>query len=146
MGERNKALKMKEPVDLKHMFRHACAFVDCAEACELEPNHIKLRTKSHHTADMVNSALACEIFLKVLLVFNGTDLETLKRIHELKELWSRYKELDKETALNIETYINNQWFKSKNKPFDDLLEESSRAFVDWRYIYEFVSVDIHYIF
>lgn len=146
MVQKNKALKIKEHVDLEHMFRHACAFVDCAEACELEPNHIKFRTKSHLTADMVNSALACEIFLKVLLVLNGTDLKTLKRIHELNKLWSRYKESDKKSALYIEIYINNQWFGAKNKPFNNLLEESSRAFVDWRYIYEFVRIDIHYNF
>lgn len=130
-------LEKKKDIDLKHMFRHACAFIDCANACELEPHHIELRTASHLTANMVNSGLACEIFLKALLIFHGVRLEELKRIHELKCLWNRYKKLDEESANTIEHYINNSFFKSENEPFDRILDESSRAFVDWRYIYEF---------
>ena len=50
---------------------------------------------------------------------------------------NRYKKLDEESANTIEHYINNSFFKSENEPFDRMLDESSRAFVDWRYIYEF---------
>lgn len=132
--------KKDKDIDLKHMFRHACAFIDCARACELEPHHIELRTASHLTANMVNSGLACEIFLKALLISNGVRLEKLKNIHELKYLWKHYKKLDEESANTIEHYINNAFFKSKNELFDKMLDESSRAFVDWRYIYEYKEV------
>ena len=45
--------------------------------------------------------------------------------------------MDEESANTIEHYINHSFFKSENEPFDRMLDESSRAFVDWRYIYEF---------
>lgn len=118
------------------MFRHACAFVDCAEACEKESNHIKLRTASHLTADIVNSSFACEIFLKTLLIYHGVALKTLQDEHQLNELWKIYKNKDKKLAIKIEESINN-WFQTKDKElFTKLLNQSSNAFVYWRYIYE----------
>lgn len=132
--------KKDKDIDLKHMFRHACAFIDCARACELELPHIELRTASHLTANMVNSGLACEIFLKALLIYHGVRLEELKHIHELKCLWKRYRKLDEESTNAIKDYINKNWFCSENEPFDRMLDESSKAFVDWRYIYEFKEV------
>lgn len=136
-------LKKKKGVDLKHMFRQGCAFVDCAQACELESNLIKVRTASHFTANMVNSALACEIFLKALLVFHGIKLEELKRIHGLNCLWERYKVLDQQSANKIKEFINSEWFDSKNEQFDRMLNESSRVFVDWRYVYEYKEATIN---
>ena len=136
-------LKKKQEVSIQHMFRHACAFVDCATACEIEPSHIKPRTASHLTANMVNSALACEIFLKALLVSYGTNLSELQDEHRLKELWKRYRKKDKYMARKIEKSIN-RWFRTKNNTlFYKFLKESSSVFVNWRYIYEFDGAEIN---
>lgn len=135
MQKNSRISKLKKQVDLKHMFRHACAFVECAESCELDPTHINHRTASHLTADMVNSGLAYEIYLKALLVHHGIDLESLKRIHELQDLWNKYNDEDKKSAMEIREFINRQWFCSNNEPFGELFAELSRAFVNRRYIY-----------
>lgn len=118
--------------DTKRMFEHACAFSDCARSCEVEPNNIEYRMRSHTVSGIVNSAFSCEIFLKTLLVFNGKKPYG----HELKALWNDFKELDRETAFLVEKGIQN-WFDSKNDNlFNELLNESSDAFEYWRYIYE----------
>lgn len=136
-------LKKKQKVSTQHMFRHACAFVDCATACEIESSHINPRTASHLTANMVNSALACEIFLKALLVSYGTNLSELQDEHRLKELWKRYQEKDENMAKRIEMNIN-EWFRTKdNGLFDKLLTQSSKVFVKWRYVYEFDGAEIN---
>ena len=50
--------------DACRMFKHACAFVGCAKFCEKEPWNIEKRLPDYTVADIVNSAFACEIFLK----------------------------------------------------------------------------------
>lgn len=64
-------MKKYNKLNLQYMFRHACAFADCARACEIEPSTIRYRTASHAVAGMVNSALACEVFIKSMLVWHG---------------------------------------------------------------------------
>ena len=46
----------------RRMFKHACAFLDCASFCQIEPNNIEYRMSSHTVAGIVNSAFACEIW------------------------------------------------------------------------------------
>lgn len=117
------------------MFEHACAFIDCAEYCEVEPNNIQYRTKSHSVSSVVNSAFACEVFLKTLLVFRGIPTKEL-RGHDLKKLWQKVRKIDIETALSVERAMQ-EWFKSQNQElFCKLLGDSSNAFNYWRYIYE----------
>ena len=117
------------------MFEHACAFADCARYCQIEPNNIKRRTKSHSVSGIVNSAFACEVFLKTLLVFHGVPVEELK-CHDLKRLWEKFKTKDANTALSVELGLR-EWFKSQNaNMFDEMLNDISNAFEYWRYIYE----------
>ena len=60
----------------------------------------------------------------------------VKREHELKKLWKKYKELDRNSALKVELEIK-EWFGTGNQSlFDDMLNNVSIAFVHWRYIYE----------
>lgn len=128
---------MREGVMLDHqrMFEHACAFCDCAEFCEVEPNNIQYRTHFHTVSGIVNSAFACEVFIKSLLVLHGKTVTDIK-CHELKILWDKFKVEDCETALSVESSLR-EWFDSKNENmFDELISEVSNSFEYWRYIYE----------
>lgn len=121
--------------DYGRMFKHACAFVDCAKYCEIEPNNIEYRMQSHTVSGIVNSAFACEVFIKSLLVFHGMTVEKL-RGHNLKKLWDEFKVKDCETACLVEERMRG-WFNSENENmFDELLDNVSDAFDYWRYIYE----------
>lgn len=121
------------------MFEHACAFVDCAEYCQIEPNNIKHRTKSHSVSGIVNSAFACEVFIKTLLVFHGVSVEELRKHkygHDLKNLWGKFKAIDSKTAVSVEQALQ-AWFNSQNENmFNEFLDNISNAFDYWRYIYE----------
>jgi hypothetical protein len=66
-------MKEKEDLDVEVMFNQACAFVDCAEFTRSEKYKIEHRTYSHGYAGISLSALACEIFIKCLIVKAGPD-------------------------------------------------------------------------
>lgn len=125
------------PLDSHRMFEHACAFVDCAKCCEIEPNNIEYRTQSHMVSGIVNSAFACEIFIKSLLVSHDMTAEELKsKGHKLKDLWNEFKKRDGKTACLVEETMR-ECFQSENENmFDELLDNVSNAFEYWRYIYE----------
>lgn len=76
--------------DACRMFKHACSFVDCATFCERESKNIKTGVISHTVACIVNSAFACEVFIKALFVYHG---KTVEEIHG-HELWIPAEELD----------------------------------------------------
>lgn len=115
------------------MFRHACAFADCAIYCEKEPNGIECRFQSHAVSGIVNSAFACEVFLKALLVYYGV---SRFKEHDLKGLWLELVKRGEDTAELIKRSIK-EWFASDNDDlFDRLLDDVANAFVYWRYIYE----------
>lgn len=85
MGEKN-------VLDPHRMFEQACAFSDCARCCEIEPNNIiEYRFKSHTVSGIVNSAFACEVFIKTLLVIHGVPVKEMrdKKVgggHDLKKI------------------------------------------------------------
>ena len=121
--------------DACRIFKHACAFVDCAKFCETEPNKIGYRLQSHMVSGIVNSAFACEVFIKSLLVFNGVSVEKIHG-HDLKILWGKLQKVDLQTALLVEMRMR-EWFNSEDETlFDKMLTEISNAFEYWRYIYE----------
>ena len=128
--------------DSQRMFKHACAFFDCAKFCETEPQNINMGVCTHLVADIVNSAFACEVFIKSLLIFNKLTLEDI-RGHKLKDLWTKYKEIDNERALLIEKTVNEFFGNDEEFVFGESLENVSDAFVNWRYIYEKHSGSIH---
>ena len=126
----------------QRMFKHACAFCDCARNCEIEPNNIEYRMRSHTVAGLVNSAFACEVFIKSLLVYHGETFEEIKG-HELKVLWDKFREKDNNTT-SIVGQNMQEWFESEDvNMFDRLLNEASNAFEYWRYIYEKESGNIN---
>ena len=128
--------------DACRMFKHACAFVDCATFCETEPKNIKTGVMTHMAADIVNSAFACEVFIKSLLIYHGLAIDDI-RGHKLKLLWSKYRTVDSTNATVIEQKMKD-FFESENEDmFDELLDNISDAFEYWRYIYEKHGGKIH---
>ena len=61
----------KNLFDCQRMFRHACAFSDCADFAlkEFRPDIVDVAW--YTTPAIVNSAFACEVFLKTLILFHG---------------------------------------------------------------------------
>ena len=127
--------------DTRRMFEHACAFVDCARYCQIEPNNIKFRMKSHSVAGIVNSAFACEVFIKTLLVFRGIPLNEIKSNnkkygHNLETLWTAFREKDHTLALLVEHRLKELFNSDDENMFDNLIANISNSFDYWRYIYE----------
>lgn len=128
------------------MFKHACGFIACAESSELEPIKIKYNARSNGVSVIVNSAFACEVLIKTLLVYHGMTIKGLKG-HKLKDLWNKYKAKDYEKARQIEIGIQ-KWFKSEDEDkFNKLLDDASNAYEYWRYIYEKEEghINIHFL-
>ena len=121
--------------DACRMFKHACGFVDCAIFCERDKKPFSTAVTSHVVASIVNSAFACEVFIKSLLVFYGESIESIKG-HELKNLWKRYKTIDGNNAEQVEASVKEIFNSQNNNIFDELLDNISNAFEYWRYIYE----------
>lgn len=94
------------------------------------PVIFEYRLQSHTVSGIVNSAFACEVFIKSLLVFNGVAVEEIHG-HKLNILWNKLKNIDSETALLAETRMK-EWFRSDNENmFDEMLTDSSNAFEYW---------------
>lgn len=133
----------KRALEFHRMFKHACAFADCASLCEEEPSKFEYRFQAHTVAGIVNSAFACEVFLKALLVFHE---EKIEKEHELKKLWNKYREKDPQTAAAIKDMIN-RWFEAdKEELFDEKLDVVSNNFMEWRYIYEWKDAKTNILF
>ena len=117
----------------QQMFRHACAFSDCADFAMEKFDSGKTEVEWYTTPATVNSAFACEVYLKALLVFNNI---CMKKEHRLKELYELLPENDKE-LIKQETLTKYPvgW---KDGFGLERLEHISDAFVKWRYNYEFV--------
>lgn len=133
-----------EKLDVERMFRHACAFADCAIFCEREPNNVvEVRTHSHTAAGIVNSVFACEVFIKTLLTIAGIDF---KKEHRLKVLWHKLKKVDTQTTDLLEDSIQKYFNTQNEKLFQELLNQASDAFICWRYIYEVDEARINILF
>lgn len=130
--------------DACRMFKHACAFAGCARFCEREPWNMEKRLPDYTVADIVNSAFACEIFIKAILLYSGSTIEEIKKAkHGIKGLWELLKTLNPTVSTDIETRVINI-FQSKNPDFfDNAMSSISDAFVTWRYIYEANGATIH---
>ena len=112
------------------MFHHACAFSDCSDFALQVVCQDKTVTGCEPTPAVVNSAFACEVYLKALLKYN--DNPVMKE-HRLKELYGLLPENTREWIKL--TVINHygQWYDCFGQ---DYLESISNAFTDWRYSYE----------
>ena len=120
------------------MFNQGCAFCDIAELCIKEQNAFKERTQSHFIGGLVNSLLACEIFMKTIIVIK--DKNEKPRGHDLTSLWKQIKELDDDLTKNIEFEIKNIYNSKNDNLFNDILTVCKNQFKEIRYIYELDSI------
>ena len=134
--------------DAKVMFRHACSFADCALFCESDKNNLIIRTQWYTIPGIVNSAFACEVFIKSLLVYHGMTLAQIKsHNHGLQGLWNVFAAQDQQTSAHIRQGVQ-QYFSSNDETlFNRKLDEVSNAFVDWRYSYEGndAQINLHFL-
>ena len=118
--------------DCQEIFRHACTFCECAD--------MALDKLQHDTADIgfytspatINSAFACEVFLKTMLKCQGI---SIPKTHKLRELYDvlpdNLKEYVKRTVSGgYDILWTNLWGT-------DYLDNISNLFVESRYIYEY---------
>ena len=116
----------------REMLRHACAFAEVADMAEAKFCHGTADIEWYSTPATVNSAFACEVFLKALLIYNDVPM---KRQHKIKELYELLP--DEPKALVKKTTMTNggMW---ENAFGYEQLDNITDAFVDWRYSYEIV--------
>lgn len=130
--------------DACRMFKHACAFVGCAQFCEREPWNIEKRLPDYTVADIVNSAFACEVFLKALLFHGGKTIEEIKKAkHGIQGLWELLKTANPAISTDIENRVINIFQSTDPFFFNNAMSTISDAFVTWRYIYEVHGATIH---
>lgn len=84
---------------------------------------------------VVNSALACELFLKTIIMINSTPTQIV-RAHELTTLFSLLPTED-------QTNIKELFSRRMKHDFDTLIGEMSSTFVKWRYAYEQGTIEIN---
>ena len=111
--------------DTKQMFHHACAFASCASFCRKNGHHI-----DYVNPEIVNSAFACEIFLKTLLFYNEIGYG---KKHDLEALYKMLPDHYKET---IEAELLKRYGKMQNAFGISYLNNISKAFEVWRYSFE----------
>lgn len=110
------------------MFQHACGFCDCANL-SFEKGLYGGNSGFLLVPVGVNSAFACEVFLKILLKIHNVDN---KKSHNLKSL---FELLPDKLKNSIKTHLQNchLW---KDALGQENLDIISNAFNSWRYIYE----------
>ena len=126
--------------DCKEMFRHACAFCEVAD--------MAMEKFQHETADIswyvdpaeVNSAFACEVFLKALCSHYDIDwrgglkkTKPKKKGHNLKAL---YEMLPEQIREHIQYRVLNECGGWHNSLGQNLLDLVSEDFEKSRYSYE----------
>ena len=117
--------------DCQEMFMHACTFCECADLASQKGNHDTAPIGFYDMPALVNSAFACEVFLKTILKWYN--IKT-KKIHNLKDLYEA-------TPENIRTFIKSTVLNNYGGSWlsdwgIEHLEVLSNAFQDFRYVYE----------
>lgn len=113
--------------DCHEMFRHACAFCECADMAMEKHYHKSADIETYDIPAMVNSAFACEVFLKALLKYYDINY---KNEHRLKSLYNML-------PIDIGLLIHLQLLTCSVASWgQESLEDISDTFVHWRYSYE----------
>ena len=127
-------MKDKKKIDKSLMFEQACAFLECADYAQ--KNNGPDARKSNGYVYVSLAALACEIYLKCLIINeNGA----YKNEHSLEELWKIYKNLNMGDAEKTEKKVDGVF--GTQGAFDNMLKDSSKAFTLWRYIFDYQDSD-----
>lgn len=117
--------------DCQEMFRVACTFCECADMAQEKFQHDTADIGFYNTPSIVNSAFACEVFMKAILKFK--QIKTPKT-HKLKELYDTLPdELRERIKQNVSCGCLGIWRDCFGLEY---LDEISNAFVEWRYSYE----------
>ena len=117
--------------DCEEMFMHACTFCECADWASEKKKHDTAIIGFYCVPAVVNSAFACEVFLKTILKLY--DIKSPKS-HNLKDLFESTPEKAQEYVKNtVKRNYGGRWYSPMG--FEHL-EILSNAFQDWRYIYE----------
>ena len=127
----------------QEMFRHACAFSECADMAREKFRHETADISWYTTPSIVNSAFACEIFLKALLLYHDV---IINKEHNLKSLFEMLPERVREYIISTVKYNTGRQWESV-WGFDPV-ERISNAFVEWRYCYEYhhhMEMDISFL-
>ena len=116
--------------DCQQMFRHACAFSEVADMADEKFCHDTADIEWYTTPATVNSAFACEVYLKAILKWFDIQHENEHRIKILYSLLPNdVQEVVKLTVLNKYGRWTDNWGF-------EILDNVSNAFVEWRYSYE----------
>ena len=73
--------------ECQKMFRHACAFAECADMAEAKFCHDTADIEWYITPSVVNSAFACEVYIKALLQFY--DIQFMNLLPPKKDMRSK---------------------------------------------------------
>ena len=123
--------------DCQQMFRHACAFSDCADFAGEKLRRGSTDIEWYSTPTIVNAAFACEVYLKALIKYHGIPI---KKKHKLKDLFELLPDNLKEW---IKVIVMNNYGGMWTDAFGrEYLECISNAFEEWRYVYEYSNLQI----
>ena len=118
-------------IDDFEMFRTGCEFADCADFCLKATSVPHPEFLFYASPAVVNAAFACEVFLKLLLYWNGIEE---KKIHKLKDL---FEKLPDDTQIILKNSVVSRYGSWKDVWGFDCLDNVTDAFVTWRYSYEY---------
>ena len=118
--------------DCQEMFRHACTFCDCADLAGKKMKHDTAGIGFYTSPVVINSAFACEVFMKALLLHHG---KKMPKSHKLRDLYEALPDKTKDwvkqtTSLGFRDFWFDLWGF-------EILDQVSNAFVEWRYRYEY---------
>jgi len=115
-------------IDLVEMFTTANSFFNSAIYCSKAENSFY---KGFDTPVIVNLAFACEIYIKMLLIFENN--KTM-RSHDLFEL---FQKLSDDKQKNINNRMLQLGYKQNNGMEMNELYCLAKSFEQWRYRYEY---------
>jgi len=117
--------------DCQEMFRVACTFCECADMAQDKFQHDTADIGFYNTPSIVNSAFACEVFMKAILKFKQIEAP---KAHKLKTLYNR---LPNKIKTRIKQEVSCGYLDMWQNCFGvEYIDQISNAFVEWRYIYE----------
>lgn len=107
----------------------------CSEQKKIDENSFEMLV----VPAIVNKTLACEIFLKALLIHQG--IMPGGRGNDLHNLFELWKQLPEDIKAKILQACHRK--ASEQSAFEKDLEQIALAFFEWRYIYELKTANLN---